>query len=132
GHAATWIAPGDADVSADQALADPALQAVVQTLRMRGASFGHEIAAASGLDHDALHAALARLVGAGLITSDGFGGLRALLAGPSSLRHGRPHVAGRWSLVQTAPDRQPTDAAESQARALLRRYGIIFRRLLTR
>jgi ATP-dependent Lhr-like helicase len=65
---------------------------------------------ASFLKHDE---ALDELVAAGLVTSDGFAG-----------RH------GRWSLLGGA---QPTAAAiEIQAMAFLRRYGIIFRRLLTR
>jgi len=78
---------------------------------------------------------LAELVSAGLVASDGFGGLRALLraagarvAAPS----GRPHVAGRWSLVADADDGSRDAAVETQARALLRRYGVVFRRLLAR
>ncbi|PYQ30922.1 MAG: ATP-dependent DNA helicase, partial [Acidobacteria bacterium] len=56
--------------------------------------------------------ALDELVNAGLITSDGFVGRRS---------------AGRWSLL---PD--PTADVDVQARAFLRRYGIVFRRMLTR
>src|SRR5262249_28801940 len=39
-HAAIWLARDGAD-AADAELSDPRLQAVVQTLRSRGASFGH-------------------------------------------------------------------------------------------
>ena len=56
--------------------------------------------------------AVEELIDAGLITSDGFAG-----------RH------GRWSLLG---DGQPSAATEIQAWALLRRYGVVFRRLLTR
>jgi len=57
------------------------------------------------------------LVTAGLITSDGFIGRR-------------PERAGRWALITNDTDRE--EAVETQARALLKRYGVIFRRLLTR
>jgi ATP-dependent helicase Lhr and Lhr-like helicase len=88
--------------------------------------------------------ALAELVALGLVNSDSFGGLRALLV-PSAQR--RPLVAakrrgrvlsfgmesaGRWSLIprNNAPD--TTTAVEHVARALLRRYGVVFWRLLAR
>jgi ATP-dependent Lhr-like helicase len=56
--------------------------------------------------------ALDEVVNAGLITSDGFIGRRS---------------AGRWSLL---PD--PAADVDVQARAFLRRHGIVFRRMLTR
>ena len=52
---------------------------VLQTLRTRGASFIHELVSASGLDDGRVRAALGELVSAGLVASDGFGGLRALV-----------------------------------------------------
>ncbi|HEY8849214.1 MAG TPA: ATP-dependent DNA helicase, partial [Thermoanaerobaculia bacterium] len=64
---------------------------------------------ASFLEHSE---ALDELVAAGLITSDGFFGRKS---------------AGRWSLVPDA-----NEDIEVQARALLRRYGVVFRRMLTR
>jgi ATP-dependent Lhr-like helicase len=110
---------------------------VLAVLRSRGASFIHELTAATGMDEGRVRAALAELVSAGLIASDGFGGLRALLRAAGARvggTAGRPHVAGRWSLVAGAEgDSTSRDAAiETQARALLRRYGIVFRRLLAR
>src|SRR5205807_5568900 len=42
----------------------------------------------------------------------------------------RPERAGRWSILTSDIDRE--EAVETQARALLKRYGVIFRRLLTR
>jgi len=85
-------------------------------------------------------------VAAGLVASDGFGGLRSIVRASSGrpAASGRANVTGRWSLLATsreAADRQgdaagqiPDRAAavEAQARALLRRYGIVFRRLLAR
>jgi ATP-dependent Lhr-like helicase len=94
-------------------------QRVLDMLRTRGASFARDLNAAEG--------SLAELVSAGLITSDGFAGLRALIA-PSDRR---PNITGRWSLLeQTTTSRE--EAVELQARTYLRRYGIVFRRLLAR
>jgi len=107
---------------------------VIELLTDRGASFAHEIAAGCEFDFETVLAALAQLVGAGLVTSDGFGGLRMLVHGKAL----RSQLAGRWSLVQTlTPARaghevSDEERVEFQARALLRRYGVVFRRLLTR
>ena len=84
-------------------------QNILDTLRARGASFARDL----GNDTEALN----ELVNAGLITSDGFIGRK-------------PERAGRWSLITNDTDRE--EAVEIQARALLKRYGVIFRRLLTR
>jgi ATP-dependent Lhr-like helicase len=90
--------------------------------------------------------ALGELVSLGLVTSDSFGGLRALLV-PSDRRKSsagrtrRRRVmsfgmddAGRWALVRR-PAVEPkaiASATEYVARALLRRYGVVFWRLLAR
>jgi ATP-dependent Lhr-like helicase len=108
---------------------------VHDVLRARGASFVHELVAWCGLDEVRIRAALGDLVSAGVIASDGFGGLRALVRAASGRPAGRAHIAGRWSLVAspTEGDAATRDAAvEAQARSLLRRYGIVFRRLLAR
>ena len=75
---------------------------------------------------------------AGRITADGFDNLRALIdpkrrAGQGRGRAARPRDSGgRWSLLFTeeAEDRAP--AVESTCWMLLRRYGVVFRELLTR
>ncbi|MCU1245588.1 MAG: ATP-dependent helicase, partial [Acidobacteria bacterium] len=119
-----------------QALRDPAAEGtdlseaargLLELLRVRGASFARDLAAAAGLSGDeALDRAIAELVGAGLVSSDGFAGLRALV---KTSRNGR--LTGRWSLLESEPvDRD--EAVETEARVLLRRYGVVFRRLLTR
>jgi ATP-dependent Lhr-like helicase len=77
-------------------------------------------------------------VAAGMITADGFDNLRALIdpkrrSGQGRGRTLRPRDSGgRWSLLFTdkADDRAP--AVESTCWMLLRRYGIVFRELLTR
>ncbi len=123
-------------------------RAAYEVLRTRGACFFGEIAHGAGLLHTQLEMALAELVAWGLVTSDSFTGLRALLV-PA---HKRPPVdrirrgaslslfgmenAGRWSLLHPGP--LPTEAAASReaveavAWTLLRRYGVVFRKLLER
>ena len=124
-------------------------QAVLDCLRAQGASFFDELAVASGLMRLQVEEALSELVTLGLVTSDSFGGLRALLV-PSDRRKPfgggtrRRRImsfgmedAGRWAVVR----RPAPDAVEPQAKAasidhvartLLRRYGVVFWRLLAR
>jgi ATP-dependent Lhr-like helicase len=85
--------------------------------------------------------ALAELAAAGLVTSDGFSGLRALLVDAKyRTRRGRSRAqtvytmqsGGRWSLLH-AKDGDPSDTESNAfARILLRRYGVMFRRLADR
>ncbi len=110
-------------------------------LRLRDASFFFELRAATGLPPAEAEAALAELVAAGLVSSDGFAGLRALTYAKKASRAatrrgpGGLDAAGRWSRLRAAPRGDgPTDpaAVEAIARALLRRWGVVFRRLLDR
>jgi ATP-dependent Lhr-like helicase len=143
-HADAWVVLKSRATAATQTSAtqppeglSPAGVRILETLRARGASFEHELVAASGNDNAAVRAALRDLVAAGLVASDGFGGLRSIIRTPTS-RPGtaghRSSIAGRWSLLNEAP--AGTDAADSavevMARALLKRYGVVFRRLLAR
>ncbi|HEY7646873.1 MAG TPA: ATP-dependent DNA helicase, partial [Hyphomicrobiales bacterium] len=126
----------------------PRAEAVLDVLAAHGALFFDELADAARLLRPQLEEALGELVALGLITSDSFSGLRALLV-PSSQRkpiagakrRGRVlafgmESAGRWSLVRRAAadtDGQThTAAVEHVARVLLRRYGVVFWRLLAR
>jgi ATP-dependent Lhr-like helicase len=100
---------------------------VLGHLRTHGASFSHEITAACGLSDDEFRLAIGELASAGLITSDGFAGLRTLVGVPSHA------TAGRWSELRSSGDALTRDnAVETLARVLLRRYGVMFRRLLAR
>ncbi len=120
--------------------------AVLAALDERGASFFGDLVNATRLLRSEVEKGLGELVAWGLVTSDSFAGLRALLV-PSDRR--RPiggfrrrgavapfgvETAGRWSRVRRpggAP--LPEEAvAEAVARQLLRRYGVVFRRLVTR
>jgi ATP-dependent Lhr-like helicase len=103
-------------------------------LRTRGPSFLNELITTSAMEEAAVDTAIAELVGAGLIASDGFAGARAVVR---TLRRGLPRRprdgAGRWSPVRIDPAPLDREAAvETQARALLARYGVVFRRLLAR
>ena len=134
--------PATDEGGAEIALSEDA-RLVVDRLRERGPSFFRDLAAALSFDPDRLRIALSALVAAGLAASDGFAGLRMLVAAdqgrPWPLDR-RPNLAGRWNLIAPAGVRScgsldpPTrdEVVECQAWALLRRYGIVFRRLLTR
>jgi ATP-dependent helicase Lhr and Lhr-like helicase len=121
------------EVSADS-------QKVLDLLLARGASFFRDIVQASAMQAEDVRKALGELSNAGLVASDGFAGLRAIIRNQGSVSD----RAGRWSVLapdrirlsQAARDAQtsrlPDDAVETQAWALLRRYGVISRRLLDR
>jgi ATP-dependent Lhr-like helicase len=102
---------------------------VLETLRTRGASFVHELCHASSLATADAAQALSELVAAGLVTSDGFAGLRTLVSDGAPAKS-----AGRWSTMPTTgEDAAARDAAiERQAWSLLRRYGVVCRRVLAR
>jgi ATP-dependent helicase Lhr and Lhr-like helicase len=148
---------------------------VADHIQVHGASFFDEIADGVALLPSQAEEALAELVALGLVNSDSFGGLRALLI-PSDRR--RPSAggrrkrrialfgmdsAGRWALVrrprveggstvaidaasvaqsrgaqETAAAarlselRQDDETIEHVARTLLRRWGVVFWRLLAR
>ena len=109
---------------------------VLEVLRSQGASFFNDVRAASGLDAEATRLGLGTLVASGFAASDGFSGLRALLLsapGRPVARDRRATFAGRWSLIGTPRlPPSPGAAVEAEAWTLLRRYGVIFRRLLMR
>ena len=113
----------------------PLARRVLETLRSRGASFFNDLGAASGLDSGELREGIGALVAAGLAASDGFAGLRALIKASRGVPRGRDrraHFAGRWTVPSGGDGGDPQSAVETQAWALLRRYGVLFRRLLTR
>ena len=135
-------------------------RAMVQFLQSHGASFFDEIVQGTGLLQSQAESALGELVAAGIASADSFGGLRALLQPMQRRRALRARrggssgveQAGRWSLTRRAPptaqdasSSSPAGGGDSGAAAtleaasveavawlLLRRYGVVFRRLLTR
>jgi ATP-dependent helicase Lhr and Lhr-like helicase len=124
-------------------------QAVADFIRARGASFFDEIAENVAMLPVEVEAALAELVSVGMVNSDSFAGLRVLLmpsgrrAKPTTYsgRHRRRLAlfgmadAGRWAIVRrpTSNTKEHVEAAVEQiVRTLLRRWGVIFWKLLAR
>jgi ATP-dependent Lhr-like helicase len=111
---------------------------VLDFLQARGASFLADIVRGTRKLAAEVENALWELVAAGVITADGFDNLRALIdpkrrAGQGSGRSARPrHSAGRWSLLFSSETESPDAAIESTCWMLLKRYGIVFREVLTR
>jgi ATP-dependent Lhr-like helicase len=131
---------------------------VLEVLTRGGALFFGELVQKTGLLPSRLERALAELTAQGLVTADSFEGLRALLvpeekrapfASAERRRHHKPvtslEFAGRWSLLprNSPANVEPVDgdpgvdgvkkkeqAVEAFARVLLRRYGVVFRRIL--
>jgi ATP-dependent Lhr-like helicase len=129
-----------------------AAQAMADHLQSHGASFFDEVLRGTRLLQSQAESALGELVAAGLVSADSYGGLRALLLPLERKRklaargrrlgvHGLEE-AGRWSLIRplqpvqvatTAAAQQPQpEQLEAIAWLLLRRYGVVFRKLLTR
>jgi ATP-dependent Lhr-like helicase len=140
----------DLSANADRVLAD---------LKNRGASFFSEIRQRTGLLPVQLEQALSELVASGLLTSDGFTGLRALLtpearkpslssaaqnpikksagASPGRQRSRRTGYsvaeAGRWSLLyKPEPAALDEQAMETLLSIYLQRWGVISRQILAR
>jgi ATP-dependent helicase Lhr and Lhr-like helicase len=124
-------------------------EAVAGYIREHGASFFDEIAEHVGMLPTEVEEALAELVALGVVNSDSFAGLRVLLL-PSgrrakstsyTVRHKRRLAlfgmadAGRWALVRrpaAAASSRGDEAVEQIVRTLLRRWGVIFWKLLGR
>jgi ATP-dependent Lhr-like helicase len=136
----TSVASGDPQ----QTLLSSRAQAVADALREHGALFFDELLDATRLLRTELEDALGELVAAGRVSADSFAGLRALLL-PAAKRDGARHRrlrrhqlsgiedAGRWSLARGATTgKVEPEAIEHIARTLLRRYGVVFWKLLER
>jgi ATP-dependent Lhr-like helicase len=133
----------------------------LQFIQHNGASFFDEIVEGAGLLPSQAEEALAELVAVGLVNSDSFGGLRALLV-PADRR--RPNArdarrkrriaifgmqdAGRWTMVRRGPwaldagllpegaisgqSSASPEAVDLVCRTLLKRWGVVFWKLLER
>lgn len=118
---------------------------VLETLHEHGALFFDDIVTKTKLFPSQAEDALGELIGASLVTSDSYTGLRALLV-PEKYRTSAGSrrdmetfsmaYAGRWSLLHNG-DLENTSTPsfediEVVAWALLRRYGVVFRKLAER
>lgn len=122
----------------------PRAERVAQALRDHGALFFDELQSEARLLPSELENALQELVATGLVSADSFAGLRALVT-PASRRQARSprrgrgafaggmDDAGRWALLRPAPEAgDRAEHVEAVAKTLLRRYGVVFWRLLER
>ena len=126
----------------DPAELSPKARKVHDLLSQQGALFFDELSADAHLLRSELETALQELVSAGLVSADSFAGLRALIT-PASTRQGRSarrgrgafiggmDDAGRWALLRAISE-DSNDPLEMVAMTLLRRYGVVFWRLLER
>jgi len=119
-------------------------QTLANLLKHKGALFFDDLVNESKLLRSQVETALGQLVAAGLVTSDSFIGLRSLVT-PSNRRPGfgsrrrlnsnalNIEDAGRWTLIrQQGDDENKSHAHEHIAKTLLKRYGVVFRKLLER
>jgi ATP-dependent Lhr-like helicase len=127
-------------------------QVVLEYMRQRGASFFTDIVESTRLLRSQVEESLAELVANGVVVSDSFTGLRALLTPGSkktqaaARRKQRQPVydmasAGRWSILQRGSNDSRSsstqrafdpETSEEVAWVLLKRYGVVFKRLLER
>lgn len=141
---AIWSAAANAQTAIAEPIAmSSRAQRAFEYLQQHGASFFDEIVDGEKLLPSEVEEALGELVALGRVTSDSFAGIRALLLplekrkplSGGKRRHRTAlfgiQDAGRWSLVRetTATD---DSVLEYIALTLLRRYGVIFWRLLAR
>ncbi len=158
-----WLALAS-ELPGEEAYLSSAARAVLEQLRKRGAVFFQNLTRETKRLPVEIENALGELVAFGIVTGDGFGGLRALLVSSTQRRKMRRRqsasrhsyarqpfsivpknrmgdgleAAGRWSLFRG--DGQPNlfgdvtkdEVAESVARQLLRRWGVVFHRVLAR
>lgn len=126
-------------------------QKVYTMLKNQGASFFFDIVTGTQLLRTQTEDALAELVSLGLVSSDSYSGLRALITPASkkpsfksrrrNYRRSNANIddAGRWTLVQKSIPPQnhdtvlaPFDVEKTEhiAKVLLNRYGIVFRKVI--
>jgi ATP-dependent Lhr-like helicase len=135
---ADWMISRRATGDQERCGLSPTAVAVVEFLKNRGASFFTDIVRATGKLKAEIETALWELVAAGLLTADGFDNLRALIdprrrSGQGSGRAARPrHSSGRWSLLYPEEAVDRARSIEAICWMLLRRYGVVFREVLTR
>jgi ATP-dependent Lhr-like helicase len=136
-------------------------EAVYEHMKDHGASFFVDIVAGTNLLPSMVEEGLGELVFRGLVSADGFTGLRALITPISKTTHREIEKrkrkrkqfysmddAGRWVRVRREEQGQPNsmtdrngdnrnqpidlDTVEAIARKLLQRYGVVFRKILDR
>ena len=103
-------------------------RAILEELGAGGALFANDLVGRRDMLGYDVDRGLAELVSAGLVASDSFASLRRMLAPPH--RWKRLPAVGRWFLLERGSGSAPP--AEFAAKALLRRWGVVFRAVLER
>ena len=149
-----WLSPAGArSPDGNGAGMGSSARQVLDYLQLRGACFFQDLVSGTGLLRTEVEEALRELIACGWVTGDGFAGLRALVIAPDKTlgtspaknKDGRPRIlpvipptAGRWSVLRREnhdsghDSEKQIDTVELWARQLLRRYGVVFHRLLER
>jgi ATP-dependent Lhr-like helicase len=132
-HRQLWARIGwESASAAPPRLLPAAVERVRTLLAERGPSFADELCETLVLDEYGLRQALAVLAATGAVVSDSFDGLRQLMRRakyPARAGGG----SGRWSLTAGPASAEiDDDGVEHLTRVLLRRYGVVFRRLADR
>ncbi len=115
-------------------------QLLLDILQDKGALFYDELQTRSGFLKSQLDEALGELVALGLTSCDLFSSLTRLFSKPVSRykKSSIPLPGGRWNIIQPINIQDESSSMQSDAaltylaRSLLRRYGIIFKSLLSR
>lgn len=140
---ADWLSAGRPNLS-EEPLSSPA-EHVLEMLSQNGAMFANDLANATQMLPAQLPDVLGELVSRGRVSADGFSGLRQLLQGTQIVSRRSPRQRlgrqrqnqshGRWSLWSVgtrSEDLSPPEITEQWAWQLLRRWGVMFRDLLSR
>jgi ATP-dependent Lhr-like helicase len=105
---------------------------LLRVLTAQGPMFPQNLPRAAELVPAHVEMGLGDLLARGLITCDSFGALRQMITPPSRRRHGL-HPVGRWCRFRCGPaEKRRDDLNEMVADQLLRRTGVVFRRMLER
>ena len=115
---------------------------LTHVLEAHGALFYDELVERSGLTSASAETALGELVAAGLVSSDGFAGLRGLLVPAVQKQRFKGlswglESAGRWCLLGDTEAAQAVGVGQDEgltylAHKLLQRYGVVFRDMCAR
>lgn len=138
-----WLLPPaqeQLDGALDMALGSNA-RAAYEAFVRHGALFPSQIGALLQLVPAQVDDVIGELAAAGLITSDGFPAMRAMIGARSKHRNraisrtglNLPDPSnGRWTLLRSAllPQVEAAERTEQWCRLLLRRYGVMFRDML--
>jgi ATP-dependent Lhr-like helicase len=144
-----WLAASRSSETQTELLTSPARQ-VLELLTVQGAMFAADLARQTQMLAVQIEEVLGELVTRGLVTADGFGGLRQLVGEHkrrtrSQAKRRRAGLVrrrntaggtGRWSLWRpgtATPEPAARDSVTEQwAWQLLRRWGVVFRDLLAK